>query len=105
MEKILLCEKDFWDEEGQKFKLAYWLLIRSTKQERSYGAAIEKSNTEEGCERESFCGLSKQRKDVEDFLKKLCAATALPTEFAALCDDFISAQEWAEQGAKERAVS
>lgn len=105
MEKILLGKKNFWDEEGRKFKLTYWLLIRCTKQERIYGAAIEKNGAGEGCEREAFYGLSVRRNAVEAFLERLCAATALPTEFAALCDDFISEQEWAEQSERARAVS
>ena len=42
---------------------------------------------------------------MEEFLRRLCKGAALPAELAALCDDFISAQECAEQGDSVLAVS
>lgn len=105
MEKILFYEKEFLDEKGEKFRLAYWLLIHSAKRERAYGVAVEKSNAAGTCERDAFCGLSRERADVEKFLRKLCRTTALPVELAALCDDFISEQENAGERERELAVS
>lgn len=105
MEKKLFFEKQFLDENGRVFRLAYWLITRSAKRERTYGVAVEKSSGAGICEWDAFCGLSQKREDVEEFLRRLCKGAALPTELAALCDDFISAQECAEQGDSVLAVS
>ncbi len=105
MEKMLFCEKQFLDENGREFRLAYWLVTRSVKRERTYGVAVEKTGAAGICECDTFCGLSQEREAVEEFLRRLCRGTALPTELAALCDDFISEQECAEQGESVLAVS
>ncbi len=42
MEKKLFFEKQFLDENGREFRLAYWLITRSAKRERTYGVAVEK---------------------------------------------------------------
>ena len=105
MEKKLFFEKQFLDENGREFRLAYWLITRSAKRERTYGVAVEKTGAAGICEYDAFCGLSQEREDVEEFLWRLCKGTALPAELAALCDDFISAQECAEQGDSVLAVS
>ncbi len=98
MEKKLFFEKQFLDENGREFRLAYWLITRSAKRERTYGVKKKKTGAAGICEYDAFCGLSQEREDVEEFLRRLCKGAALPTELAALCDDFISAQECAEQG-------
>ena len=97
MEKKLFFEKQFLDENEteREFRLAYWFITRSAKRERTYGVAVEKTGAAGICEYDAFCGLSQEREDVEEFLRRLCKGAALPTELAALCDDFISAQECA----------
>lgn len=105
MEKKLFCTKQLPDENGREIRLAYWLLIYSAKRERTYGVAVEKSDATGVCEWDAFCGLSQERESVERFLRKLCRGTALPTELAALCDDFVSEQEAAEQRDSALAVS
>ena len=43
MEKKLFFEKQFLDENGREFRLAYWFITRSAKRERTYGVAVEKT--------------------------------------------------------------
>ena len=50
MEKKLFFEKQFLDENGREFRLAYWFITRSAKRERTYGVAVEKTGAAGICE-------------------------------------------------------
>lgn len=92
MEKILLFQNDFINEENAAFHLEYFLLIRSAEMGETYGGMIRKTvaGTDEEDSVDSLC---ENRKDTEAFLSRLAEGRALPIELAVLCDDFISERE------------
>ena len=94
MEKMVLCTKRFADEENAEYILHYALLTSSVEQDKFYGIEVEMTDGQNVVDKDVVAGLSEHKKEVEKFIRKLWAATALPVELAALCDDFISEREW-----------
>ncbi len=94
MEKITICRKSFRDEQNKAYDLDYSMLIRLEEGGRVYGVEIKKRSADGTLETDQFFGISMRYEDAETFIRRLCSATALPVELAALCDDFISETEW-----------
>ncbi len=96
MERITICKNTFLDEQNQRCDLDYSMLICKDADGESYGVAIAKRDAGGIAEEERFLGISLRPARVQAFLRKLCRATALPVELAALCDDFISEEQLAD---------
>lgn len=93
MERIAICRKTFLDEENRCYDLKYSMLLCSADGREFYGIEIAMRDSAGKVEKESSCGIFSCRADAEKFLRRLCAATALPVELGALCDDWISERE------------
>lgn len=93
MERMTLCTKHFVDETGQDHNVSYSMLSSSAEWGGFYGVGIEMLDGQNVVEREMMAGLSENKGEVEEFIRRLYAATALPVELQALCDDFISEKE------------
>lgn len=94
MEKITICRGSFLDEQNRQYDLEYSMLIRSVGGKEFYGVEIVKRDKKGKVEAEQACCIFSQYAEAEAFLHRLCAATALPVELCALCDDFISEMQW-----------
>jgi len=92
MEKILLFQNDFINEENAAFHLEYFLLIRSAEMGETYGGMIRKTAADAD-EEDSVDSLCENREEMETFLSRLAEGCALPMELAVLCDDYISDRE------------
>lgn len=95
MERITICKNTFLDEQNRRCDLDYSMLICKDADGESYGVAIAKRDADGKTEEERFLGISLRPEQVQAFIRKLCRATALPVELAALCDDFISEEQLA----------
>ena len=92
-EKTMLYQTTCQDERKREYDLKYFLVTEQTEQGKVYGVEIEKGG-QDVREHQTVCGVSEQKEEVEQFLYRLFAGTAVPIELPALCDDFMSEREY-----------
>ena len=94
MRKTLLYKKRIRNEEGREYLLCYSLVVHAAEGRRIYGVEVEKTDRLGWQERELLYGISERKEEAQAFIGKLWKGSALPTEIAALYDDFIGEKEW-----------